>query len=340
MQLDDSKGPHYLDAFPGRLTDAVLGTVAYADVFDFPLTREEVERFCMAPAGQPHEINVAINRLIATGSLETKQQYVFLSGRRDTVTTRRHRARCSGRTWATAHGWGRVIWAMPFVRMVAVTGSLAANSMEVYQDIDYLIVVQPGRLWLVRAACFVLSFLAFLAGSRICPNYMLTTNKLVLTERNLYTARELVQMVPLHGTEVVTCLWNENRWALGFLPNATLDCSRISDAQSLWVRALKRVAEYTLNGPMVDRLEKRACSFQSSTLARIADRRHNAGSRRDMKKSAVDEAGPHESVFSSDVCKFHTCEHNNRVLALYAERLAYLVNVGDQRTEQELEAAG
>jgi hypothetical protein len=285
--------------------EAVVRTLAYADVFGFPLDLEEVVRYCMAPAGTRDEILNAVEGLLDRGIVEAHGRYRFLFGRRSTVFTRRHLARSSEQGWRVARRWASVIWMLPFVRMVAVTGSLAANALGEEHDIDFMIAVQPGRLWITRALCLLVWRVARLAGVRLCPNYYVTTDALTFTQRDLYTARKLAQMAPLHGRNVASQLWLSNRWCLDFLPNAFFEVALTSDGHPRGVRALKHAAERLLAGSLVDRLE-------------VWERE------RKIARLSADAAGTPESMFSASVCKDHSHAHGSRVRDLYIRRITVL----------------
>ena len=104
--------------------------------------------------------------------------------------------------------------------MVAVTGSLAVNNVDAAADIDFLIVTEIGRLWLCRAMIIMLVKLAAKRGVWLCPNYFLSTRALHFDDRNLFSAHEIVQMVPISGRRVFRQLLEENQWVTDFLPNA------------------------------------------------------------------------------------------------------------------------
>ena len=284
---------------------SVLRALAYADVFDFPLDAEEIFRFCDSASVSRPDVRAAAERLAGLGAVHMWGPYYFLSGRQDTVFSRAMRSAHSRQAWRTARRWGHVLWGLPFVRMVAVTGSLAADSKKPEGDIDYLIVAAPGRLWLVRGLCLLVWRLARLFNAHLCPNYFVSTHALAVEKHDLYAAHELVQMVPLHGRSVASLMWESNGWTRSFLPNADLGTSLVSDAMPLPLRGLKRLAEWLLSGPVADGLER----WERT---------------RKIPQLAAEVTGTRESSFSPDVCKHHTQAHGQRVLDRFRHTVAEL----------------
>ncbi|RME45307.1 MAG: hypothetical protein D6796_10660, partial [Caldilineae bacterium] len=205
---------------PDLLLRAILRALAYADIFDYPLTAAEIHRYLEVPASLERVQEVLQDGRLSPTRFRRCDGFFTLPGREAIVETRRRRAVLSAQQWPRAHRYGRWIAALPFVRMVAVTGSLAVDNVEPGTDIDYLIVTEAGRLWLCRAMVIGLVRLAALWGDEVCPNYFITENALHFAERTLYTAHELAQMVPLAGAATYHRIRRLNAWAATFLPNA------------------------------------------------------------------------------------------------------------------------
>ena len=187
---------------PGRaaLERAILQTVAYADVFDYPLTADEIHRYLVGVSASRGAVRALVSNGNLPRALSRSGRYFSLSGRESVFETRKARAASATEYWRRAVGYGRSMSHLPFVRMVAVTGALAMDNMA-DGDIDYLVITEPGRLWLCRALIVGLVRVAALKGTALCPNYFLSEHALVLNERNLFTAHEVTQMVPLAGTQ-------------------------------------------------------------------------------------------------------------------------------------------
>lgn len=214
------------------LSAAVLKTLAYADLFDFPLTLEEVHRFLVFPhPASLVSVKRALILLVAQKKIVTRQQLFFLPGHFSLAARRLGRQACSWRKLKEAARHLNWLRFLPGVKLVLLTGALANENATPEDDFDWLVVASANRLWTTR---FSLVFWLELLGRRrrpqesaapdkVCLNLFLTEKSLCLppSKRNLFTAHELLRARPL---------WQQknryhqflfaNRWAASFLANA------------------------------------------------------------------------------------------------------------------------
>jgi hypothetical protein len=280
------------------LERAVIESVAYSDVFDYPLTLEEIRR-ALPVVASPVEVTAALEavRDFVTGATP----HHALVGREALVETRARRAEASRQLMRQALFYGRLIARLPFVRMVAVTGSLAVDNAEDGDDVDYLIVTAPGRVWLARALTIAVVRLAWLRGLTLCPNYLLAETALALPERDVYTARELLQMRPVAGHAVYARMLAANAWCADLLPNWRPDAAQQDERPGL----LKRLGEAVLGGRLGDALERWFLRRKGCELSARA-------------------GANGEVVFNADICKGHFDAHRARLESELARRLARL----------------
>jgi hypothetical protein len=206
---------------PQSVKAAVLCTLAYADLFDYPLTSAEVHRYLVGVEADLPAVDGWLNNGRTPGCLVRSGAYFALSGREEIVDIRRARAGAAAELWPVAVRYAEAIARLPFVRMTAVTGALAVDNAEPGDDVDYLIVTAPDRLWLCRA--MIIHFVVKPAerqGITLCPNYLLSERALAGFDHNLFTAHEIVQMVPVTGHGTYRRICQLNGWAARFLPNA------------------------------------------------------------------------------------------------------------------------
>jgi hypothetical protein len=235
------------------------------------------------------------------GLVSAAGAFYILEGRESLVDVRRRRVEASGGLMRRGVRYGSLIARLPFVRMVAITGSLAVENAEAGNDVDYLIVTAKGRLWLTRALTMLVVRLAGLRGLTLCPNYLLSEPALALRERDVYTARELLQMRPVRGHNVYARMLAANTWARELLPNR--DAAIAAEEGRRWV--LARLGEQVLGGRLGDALER-------SLLRRKGG---------ELRAQAEDNK---EAEFSEDVCKGHFDAHRTRLQEALALRLQYL----------------
>lgn len=292
------------------MADAIVHAVAYVDVFDYPLTAEEIHRYLVgirSPAAHVYQM-LRGNRLVDK-RLAHYSGYYTLPGREEIVEIRRRRQALAARIWPHAIRYGQRIAAIPFVRMVAVTGSLAVDNAVEGADIDYLIVTEAGRLWVSRALAILVVRMASRRGVHLCPNYLLSENALVFQEQNLYTAHELVQMIPVAGMETYRRMRRLNRWTDRFLPNAGAAPrkTRQPDA-SFTKRSVQKIAETPLRLKLGDWLESWEMNRKISKFA---------------TETNSDKV---EAAFCPDWCKGHFEGHGKRIMEAYRQRLRQIEN--------------
>jgi hypothetical protein len=193
----------------------------YADIFDYPLTNEEMNRY-------------AINSQYIPGALALKpvssQQYHHLPGRESLVAQRTKRERISQKKLLKSQIIADKLARLPTILGIFVTGNLAMNNAANHDDIDLLIITKSNRLWISR---LLITLYLEITGIRRRPNQTKTSDHIcanmyldetVLTmpasKHNLYTAHEVVQVKPLISrNHIYERFLTANSWVSGFLPN-------------------------------------------------------------------------------------------------------------------------
>jgi hypothetical protein len=287
--------------FNGTLKQAILEALAYSDIFEYPLQLKELHRYLPVQA-EVEQLSVAFESM--NGEVEEKDGYYFLTGREEIVEIRRQCEAHSKKLLPIALKFGRIIGSLPFVRMVALTGSLAVLNISKNVDFDYLIVTVPARVWTARAFALLFNRITRLFGHTLCPNLIVAEIKLDWPRHDLYSARELFQMIPITGMDVYRKLMQVNEWANEYLPNGIQDFSREYKATKV-ATTLKSLFEYLLRSKLGDRFE------QWEMTRKVA---------RFSKQDGFGE----ETTFTADVCQGNFHHHRKRTQEAFEEKLGVI----------------
>ena len=265
------------------LRDSILATLYYHDLFDFPLTKEEIKRFLIKP-GLPAVCSPAkcgtkdrqgfyqgLNQLIKEKKIFKKENFYFLSSKEKTVKLRKRREKYSQGKLRIAKKIVKILQFIPWIKMIAITGALAMNNSDKDDDIDFLIITAENRLWLTRLLTVVI--LEILGKRRrprdikvkdkICLNMFLDEMSLSLsrTKHNIFTAHEIIQMKPiLNRNNTYEKFLKANRWVKKYLPNSI----EIKKLGNLAIKGKKKRLFSCLlpTALLFDCLEKAAYFFQ------------------------------------------------------------------------------
>ncbi len=297
---------------PSPLDQAILMTLLYADVFSFPMTAREIHHFLIGCAASAEEITCAIanpsawlTQYIEVGTLNQQPIYTIRKADNTPVfATRQQRDIASTELWPKARRYGVLLGHLPFVRMVAITGALAMrNAGSPQDDLDYLLVVKQGRVWLARLGAVVLVRVCKVLGVTLCPNYVLADTALEQNRHDLFMAHELTQMIPLTGQGIYQEMRALNQWADAMLPNAQAPFySEIDAAPRRVGRWIQTALELLLSGPVGHRLEEWE-------------------RRRKMSKFHSQAAQSTDTVLDAEHVKGHFFDYGSRTLHRFEESL-------------------
>lgn len=209
------------------ITEAIIRTLCYAQVFSYPLTISELWKYLICDKKVSKEdfiLTLHHNRSF----FEQVQDYIVLPGDRKLITQRSNRMQPSRRKLGKALWISHVLSYIPTVKLIAISGSLSMHNAKPEDDIDLFIISSKNRLWTTRLLVTIVLLLIKekrkraekFAKDKICPNMFISEDALKIKKQDLYTAHEVAQMKVLFSKDnIYTYFLQENTWVLKYLPN-------------------------------------------------------------------------------------------------------------------------
>lgn len=200
---------------------SIIEALAYFDIFDYPLKEQEIHLFSTVQSANFQE---ELNDLIAEKIVFKINDFYSLKNAHALVERRIKGNKLADDFLPLAIKKANFIAKFPFVRGVAISGSMSKKYFDKNSDFDFFVITEPGRLWLARTI-LVLYKKLFLFNSRkfFCINYFLDTNHLNIEEKNLFTATEIATLLPVSGKKTFSDFFNSNLWISEFLPNTQVN---------------------------------------------------------------------------------------------------------------------
>lgn len=213
------------------LKKAIIRTLAYFDLFDLPLTAEELYRFLWKPpADMSYE--AFLFELPLVSGIEERDGLYTLSGRTDIVADRRLAIPLIEEKLRIAKRAAMIVRFVPFLSALFVCNTVASASASRDSDIDVFIVARHGRLWLVRLLTTTLLSIARLRRTRtrvankICLSFYVTdahldVSDIAIDEPDIYLMYWIDQLVPIYDPDNVReRMTQKNSWVKRALPHA------------------------------------------------------------------------------------------------------------------------
>jgi len=198
---------------------AILKTLVYFDIFDYPLSEKDIKNFLGCYISDEIFAS-ALLQLSLDKIIFRVDQFYSLQNNRQRAEERIQGNLRAQSLIVKATGIGAFLHKFPYVRAVAVSGSLSKNYADKKADIDFFIITKANRLWIARTILHLFKKLTFLVGKQnfFCMNYFVDEEALIIPEKNIYTAVEIVTLLPVAGTFTLNKFFEKNQWTKKWLP--------------------------------------------------------------------------------------------------------------------------
>lgn len=217
------------------LEKSILKTVAYFDVFNYPLTAWEIYKW-LYKYHKTLEFSELLNILkeskILMAELSLTEGFYSLRGREFTTWRRKQNNNLADRKLARALRLVRLYRFIPYIKMVAVCNSLAYSNARDESDIDLFIITQRSKIWLAR---FFAIILVRLVGFRPSPRHRrdayclsffvdedyLDLRGVALGKHDVYLAYWIKELMPIYDPQALyEKFLAANHWTDDYLSRA------------------------------------------------------------------------------------------------------------------------
>lgn len=211
-----------------NLSRNIIATVAYYDGLEYPITAFEIWKhmiiadYCnLKKEAIPPALSDVFQNLYENGLsdfLENKNGFYFLKGRDNIVEKRIQNGKISLEKLNKVILIAKWLKFVPFVRMIGITGAIAMKNAREKSDLDLLMVMKGGKIWIGRTFATILVHLlkkrrhGRKISDRVCLNYFITDKSLEIMTKDLFSASEYMFILPIFGKKTFEKFQIKNNW--------------------------------------------------------------------------------------------------------------------------------
>ncbi|MBI5221624.1 MAG: hypothetical protein HY979_02370 [Candidatus Magasanikbacteria bacterium] len=214
------------------LEKSILRTLVYFDLGAYPLTANEIWQFLHKEVVNDFKILLSTLENLKDKNIISEQYgFYFLFGRQDLVEKRRSQLVISELKLKKAQRAAKFIMGVPFLKAIFVCNTVAAGTAFKESDIDFFIITEKNRLYIVRffvnliLRIFGLRTYGSQTADRICLSFFvddqnLNLEKLKALSNDIHFAYWILQMTPIYDPQnYFKRFLSANHWIKKYTPN-------------------------------------------------------------------------------------------------------------------------
>ncbi len=258
------------------LAKSILRTLVYFDLVAYPLTANEIWQFLYKEIADDFKpILSALEDLKNNSIIAEKYGYYYLFGKDDLVEKRRSQLVISELKLKKARRAVKFIRGVPFLKAVFVCNTVAAGTAFEESDIDFFIIAEKNRLYIVRfftnliLRIFGLRTYGDKMADRICLSFFvddqnLSLEKLKALPEDIHFSYWALQMVPIYDPQnYFKRFLSANFWIKKYVPNFNMQTQynnlvKPNIVMSIW----QKIWQTMWQGPYGNLIETQAREWQ------------------------------------------------------------------------------
>jgi len=213
---------------PQSLPQSIRATLCFFDLFDCPLTFEELKFYLLSSKSWADE--ELLDTLKNDEQIVLREGYYCLKSSQGHVNTRKVRSTIADEYYKKLRRYLPLIRIIPFVKMVAVCNTLAFGCPTAKSDIDLFIVAKKNRLFIVRTLTTVLFHIMGVrrhgdkVAGRFCLSFFISDDQMDLSslmkdQNDIYFLYWLRTLKPVYGEETFAKFLQANNWTEKYFAN-------------------------------------------------------------------------------------------------------------------------
>ena len=204
------------------LTASIATCVCYAGVFNDVIGVEEMaSRLGLV---ERYAFDVALNELHEQGNIIVQDGFAGLPHLGDQIATKASKIATARRLIQSRLTSIRRVGRNPIVQFVGISGSLAAanpvRDRDNHLDLDIFLITRRTYLWLYRIIFGIRRHLMLWLEPEpaLCASYIMDASQLTVMNRNIYTATDIWNLIPVSGFDTYRRFLQANSWVRYYYP--------------------------------------------------------------------------------------------------------------------------
>ncbi|MFH1749597.1 MAG: hypothetical protein ABH837_01740 [bacterium] len=217
-----------------KIQKSVLSTLVFFDIFDRPLTFEELHLYLYKAKASEEILQKELRELISKGKVGKLGDWYFLPGRLKFLQEYPARLQLTKKLINKVQ---KKLWYLknvPFIKMIAIVNSVAFSTVQKDSDIDIFVITSKNRIYTVRF--FLIRYLKLLGvypktetkqdlAGKVCASYYVDSTHISLNDIRLkniddvYLDYWLISLNPFYGQNYYQELIKSNQDIVKKFPN-------------------------------------------------------------------------------------------------------------------------